>query len=151
MPVKAEHVGRTWPRTRAYAVGREKVREFATAIGERNPLSHDVEAARAAGYADVVAPPTFAVVVTQAAMDAVLFDPELGVDYSMVVHGEQRFSYSRPVVAGDELTSLPRLANLRAMGGNEILTVEAEVRDAADAHVLTATAVIVVRGTAQEG
>jgi acyl dehydratase len=91
------------------------------------------------------------VVVTRPALDAVMFDPDLGLDYSMVVHGEQRFRYTQAIHAGDTLSVVSRLTNVRAMGGNDILTVEADVSNAAGEHVVTATAVIVSRGTAQEG
>ena len=88
-----------------YAVGREKVREYAAAIGETSPLCHDVDAARAAGYADVVAPPMFAAVYSWPALAPVVFDPEVGVDFSRLVHGGQEFAWHEPVVAGDEITT----------------------------------------------
>src|SRR5687767_2831621 len=103
MPLDPSFVGRTYPPTAPYQVGREKIREFATAIGATDAAHHDPEAARKLGYADVVAPPTFPVLVTMAASRQIVDDPELGVDYSRVVHGDQRFAYVRPVVAGDEL------------------------------------------------
>jgi acyl dehydratase len=90
---------------KTYVVGREKVREFAAAIGETSPLCHDVEAARAAGYADVVAPPMFAAVYSWSALEPVVLDPELGVDFSRLVHGGQQFTWHEPVVAGDEITT----------------------------------------------
>ena len=127
------------------------IRRFAEALGETNPIYFEEAAARAAGYRNVVAPPTFPVVITGVAMDRVLFDPELGLNYAMVVHGEQRFAYTRPVTAGDVLAVEMRLTNIRAMAGNDILTVEAEVTDESGAHVVTATGVIVSRGTATEG
>ncbi len=151
MALNSDFLGRTWPAVGTYVVGREKIREFAASFGETNPLCLDVEAARAAGYPDLVAPPTFPVVITGVAMDRVLFDPELGLNYAMVVHGEQRFAYTRPVTAGDVLAVEMRLTNIRAMAGNDILTVEAEVTDESGAHVVTATGVIVSRGTATEG
>ena len=88
MAPKTDAVGKTYPATN-YAVGREKVREFAAAVGEENPLHHDVDAAREAGYADVVAPPMFAVVFGGRAMAPALFDPEVGIDFSRMVHGGQ--------------------------------------------------------------
>ena len=104
MALDPSNVGRTFVATEPYVVGREKVREFAAATGETSPLCHDVAAAHAAGYADVVAPATFPIVVTLNAMGDAVTDPSVGVDWSMVVHGDQRFAYDRPVVAGDELT-----------------------------------------------
>ena len=96
MALNPDFVGRSYPAGSSYVVGREKIREFASAIGDTNPVFHDVEAARALGYADLVAPPTFPVILSLKASGAVVRDPDLGLDYSRVVHGEQKFAYSRP-------------------------------------------------------
>lgn len=151
MALNPEFVGRTYPASAPYLVGREKVREFATAIGDTNPTSHDVDAARALGYPDVVAPPTFAFVLTHRAMGQAMFDPDLGLDYSRVVHGEQRFTYDRPIVAGEELTVQAVIEGIRAVAGNDMLTLRADVLDAAGERVVSAHSVIVARGTAEEG
>lgn len=151
MPLNPEFIGRTYPASAPYLVGREKVREFATAIGDHNPAFHDVDAAQALGYSDVLAPPTFPFVLSMKAMAAAMFDPELGLDYSRVVHGEQRFRYSRPVVAGDSLITTAIIDNVRAAAGNDIITVRAEITDEAGAHVVTTWSVIVSRGTAESG
>jgi len=95
-----------------YAVGREKVREYAHAVGETNPLYLDLEAARAAGYADVLAPPMFVVVYSSAPFMTALFDPELEIDFARLVHGAQEFSWEQPVVAGDEITTTLTVANI---------------------------------------
>ena len=104
MPVNTEAVGKTFPVT-VYAVGREKIREYAHAVGETNPLSLDPEAARAAGYRDVVAPPMFCVVYSSPSMAPAIFDPEVGMNFAMMVHGGQEFEWGAPVVAGDEITT----------------------------------------------
>ena len=104
MPVKTEAIGKTYPEL-VYAVGREKIREYAYAVGETNPLYLDVEAARAAGYADVVAPPMFAVVYSARAVAPGMFDPEVGLNFAMMVHGGQEFEWGPLVVAGDEITT----------------------------------------------
>jgi acyl dehydratase len=88
-----------------YLVGREKIREYATAVGETAPICHDVEAAREAGYGDVVAPPMFAAVYSWRAMGPTVLDPEVGIDFSRLVHGAQEFKWGEPVVAGDEITT----------------------------------------------
>jgi acyl dehydratase len=100
-----------------YAVGREKVREYATAVGETSPLCHDVDAARDAGYADVVAPPMFAAVYKAGAIGAALTDPEIGMDFARMVHGAQEFSWGEPVVAGDEVTTEAELLRVDERGG----------------------------------
>lgn len=143
-------VGREYPISRPYVIGREKVREFATAIGDANPLFHDVEAARALGYSDVVAPPTFAFVITHSAMGEAMFDPDLGLDYSRVVHGEQRFTYARPLVAGDIITVRATIDGIRSVAGNDMLTLRSDALDPDGVVVVSTTSVIVARGTAQE-
>jgi acyl dehydratase len=102
--VNAEAIGKRYEPT-TYAVGREKIIEFALATGETEPLHLDVEAARGAGYADVVAPPMFAVVYQHRSVVQALFDPELAIDFAHLVHGEQAFVWERVVVAGEELTT----------------------------------------------
>jgi acyl dehydratase len=140
--------GKVYPPAEPYQVGREKVREFASAVGETSPVCHDVAAARAAGYADVVAPVTFAFALTMRATNEVMFDPELGLQYAMAVHGSQHFSYRRSIVAGDEITVTCRIADIAVRGSNEVLTTESELTDAAGSLVATTSEVIVTRGTA---
>ena len=132
-------------------MGREKVREFATSIGDLNPAFHSVEAARELGYADVVAPPTFAFVLSMRGMASAMFDPELGLDYSRVVHGEQRFTYDRPIVAGDSLVVVAVIDSIRAAAGNDLISVRGEISTEAGEHVATTYSTIVARGTAAEG
>ncbi len=142
--------GRVYPPTEPYLVGREKVREFARAVLSSSPLHLDVEVARAAGYVDVVAPPTFAVVVQEATLAQLLADEDAGVDFSRVVHGDQRFSYTRPIVAGDELTATLTITAVKQLGGHSMVTASSDIVDAGGAHVVTAISTLVVRG-ADEG
>jgi acyl dehydratase len=144
--VNPDLVGRVFAPTAPYLVGREKVREFARAVLATSPLNHDPEAARAAGYADVVAPPTFPVVVQEATLAQLLAEPDGGIDFTRVVHGEQRFSYTRPVVAGDELTATLAVTSVKTLGGNAMVTAESSIVDATGAHVVTAVSTLVVRG-----
>lgn len=148
MPLDPSFIGRSYPPTAPYQVGREKIREFATAIGATDPAYHDPEAARALGHLDVVAPPTFPVVVTMAASEQIISDPELGVDYSRVVHGDQRFAYARPVIAGDELVCVNTIDDIASRGGHDFLTIRTEVATPAGEPVATAWSKIVVRGEA---
>lgn len=127
-------------------MGREKVREFARAVLATSPLNLDPEAARAAGYADVVAPPTFATVIQDATLQQLLSDEDAGVDFSRVVHGDQRFTFSRPIVAGDELTATMTVTSVKTLGGHAMVTAESSIADASGAHVVTATSTLVVRG-----
>lgn len=140
--------GRVYPPTAPYLVGREKVREFARAVFATNPVNLDADAARAAGHADVVAPPTFPVVVQEATLAQLLADPDAGIDFSRVVHGEQRFSYTRPIIAGDELTATLTITSVKTLGGNAMVTAESAITDASGAHVVTAISTLVVRGDA---
>jgi acyl dehydratase len=131
-------------------VGREKIAEFADAIGDDNPVYRDPAAAQALGYPDVIAPPTFPIVITMKAAAQIITDPELGLDYSRVVHGEQRFSYTRPVRAGDRLQVVASVETIRAAAGNDLLTTRGEVTTVDGEHVVTAYSTIVARGTAGE-
>ncbi|MEX0153279.1 FAS1-like dehydratase domain-containing protein [Microbacterium sp. LMI1-1-1.1] len=142
MPVNPELVGRAFAPTAPYLVGREKVREFARAVFAEAPQHSDPEAARALGYADVVAPPTFAMVVQDLTLQQLLGDPDSGIVLSRLVHAEQRFRYSRPIVAGDELVATLSVTGIRSMGGGTMITSEAEIVDAAGAHVVTTTSVL---------
>ncbi|WP_103501370.1 MaoC family dehydratase N-terminal domain-containing protein [Streptomyces sp. SM14] len=145
MALDQSYVGRSYPPSRPYEVGREKIREFAEAIGDENPAYTDVEAARALGHADVIAPPTFVFAISFAATGDVIDDPELGLDYSRVVHGDQRFAYSRPVRAGDRLSVTSTIEAIRSMAGNDMLDIRGEVRDADGEHVVTAYTKLVAR------
>lgn len=146
MPLDQSFVGRTYPPTPPYQVGREKIREFAHAIGDANPAYRDVAAARALGYPDVIAPPTFGIVVTARASHQVIMDPALGVDYSRVVHGEQRFTHVRPIHAGDELCVVVTVENIRSAAGNDIVTTRGDVSTVDGEPVGTAYGTLVVRG-----
>jgi len=132
-----------------YEVGREKIREFARAVGETNPIYHEPEAAKAAGHPEQVAPLTFPTVLHLRSGPQVVMDPELGLDYSLVVHGTQEFEYRRPIVAGDILTATPRIAEITAKGPHEFLTIETTMTDAEGEAVCVARATLISRGTAE--
>jgi acyl dehydratase len=146
MPLDPSYVGRTYPPTPPYQVGREKIREFARAIGATDGAYHDLDAAKALGYADVVAPPTFPVVLATAANEQVVRDPALGVDYSRVVHGDQRFRYTRPVVAGDELVCVTMVEEILAKAGHNFLTTRHDVTTTAGEPVVSVWCRLVIRG-----
>lgn len=137
--------GRVYPPTQPYLVAREKVREFARAVLSEAAIHFDPEAARAAGFADVVAPPTFAVVVQESTLAQLLADDEAGVDFTRVVHGDQRFTYTRPIVAGDELTATLTIASVKQLGGHSMVTASSAITDANGEHVVTALSTLVVR------
>jgi acyl dehydratase len=144
--VNPELQGRTFPPTEPYLVGREKVREFADAVFATNPANRDVAAATALGYADIVAPPTFAVVVQERALAVLLAEPGTGIDFSRVVHGDQRFVSTRPIVAGDELTATLTVSRVKTLGGHSMVTADTLITDASGEHVVTATSTLIVRG-----
>lgn len=138
--------GRVFAPAPPYLVGREKVREFSRAVFATSPLNYDPAAASAAGYSDVVAPPTFAVVLQEATLAQLLAEPDADIDFSRVVHGEQRFSYTRPIVAGDELTATLSVTSIKSLGGHSMVTAESTIVDPTGAHVVTAISTLVVRG-----
>ena len=126
MALNRDFIGRSFPPTEPYEVSRVKIREFADAIGDPNPLYRDQEAAKAAGYPDVIAPPTFPIVVSLG--NPALADPDLGLNYAMVVHGEQRFEYTRPVRAGDVVTCTSTITEIKSIGNNEKLVIETDIK-----------------------
>lgn len=128
-------------------VVREQVIEFADAIGEHDPMFRDPEAARAAGYPEQLAPLTFVTKMQLMTSGQVVVDPELGLDYSRVVHGEQEYEWHRPVFVGDVLTTVPRIADIFAKKSNEYLVIEAEIRDARGETVVVARSTLISRGT----
>lgn len=144
MAPKTDAVGKTYPAV-SYAVGREKVREFAAAVGEENPFHHDLDAARAAGYADVVAPPMFAVVFGGRAMAPALFDPEVGIDFSRMVHGGQEFVWGPPVVAGDEIATEVEVKDVSERGGLQFFVFESRSTNQDGETVCTGTWTNIVR------
>lgn len=146
MPLDESHTGRTYPPTEPYEVGIEHVREFAAAIGDDNPAYRDRGAARALGHPNVIAPPTFPFVLSFKATRQVVEDPELDVDYSRVVHGDQRFVYTRPIRAGDHLSTTVSIDSVRSAGGHRMLTTRSDISTADGEHVVTAYSTLVVRG-----
>lgn len=144
MAVKTEAVGKTWP-PMTYAVGREKIREFAHATGETDPLCLDLDAARAAGFADLVAPPMFAVVYGMPAIAPGMFDPEVGIDFARLVHGGQQFTWGELVVAGDEITTTATLTDVSERSGNGFYVFETRSVNQRGADVCTGVWSNVVR------
>ena len=151
MAVNHDYAGRTFPATPPYEVSRVKIAEFADAIGDPSPVYRDREAAVAAGYPDVIAPPTFPIVVSMSASGAAIGDPGLGVNYAMVVHGEQRFEYARPLRAGDVVTGQTTIESIRDVGPLVMLTTRTEIRTTGGEPVCTAFSTIVERGAEGAG
>lgn len=146
MGVNPAIAGREYPPSPAYEVGREKIREFAEAVGTHDPAHVDPEAARALGYPDVIAPPTFAVIVAQRCEQQVITDPEAGIDFSRVVHGDERFRHHRPITAGDRLVATLHVDAVREAGGHAMVTTRVEIAGEAGDPVSTVVSTIVVRG-----
>jgi len=146
MAVNASFTGRTYPPTAPYAVGREKIREFAQAVGAHDVVHTDQAQARARGYKDVIAPPTFAVLIAQQCDRQFIVDPEAGIDYSMLVHGEERFVHHRPITAGDEIVGVLTVDSVKVVGGNAMVTTRSELSTIEGEPVCTATSTVVIRG-----
>jgi acyl dehydratase len=149
MAVNPDFQGRVYPPSGPYAVSAADIAAFARAVGSADPVHTDPQAARAAGYPDVIAPPTMAVRYAQQCDRAYVADPEAGIDYSRVVHGEQSFVHHRPITAGDELTGTVTVRSIKAAGGHSMITLVTGLADAAGAQVATCTSTIVVRGGGQ--
>src|SRR6201997_2438554 len=147
MAINPDYVGRTFEASEPYEVSRVKIAEFADAVGEPSALCRDRAAAQAAGYPDVIAPPTFAIVVSAAGSAKVTHDPDLGVNYAMVVHGEQSFQHARPLHAGDVVVSQATIESIRQVRDMTTLTTVTQIRTVDGEHVCTARSTLVERGS----
>ena len=145
MPLKTDAVGKAYPPV-VYAVGREKVKEYSLAVGESNPLHLDAEAARAAGHQDVVAPPMFCVVYSAPALAPAVLDPEVGIDFALMVHGGQEFRWGPLVVAGDEITTEARVASIDERDGKGFYVFESTSTNQRGETVCVGTWTNIVRG-----
>lgn len=146
MPIDPSFVGHAYPRSEIYEVGRAKIREFAEAIGDDHPRYRDVAAAQAAGHPDLVAPPTFVTILFgKYSMTSIAEDPDLGVNYERLVHGDMTFTYERPVYAGDRLTVTTHITQIDARMGNDFMTLRAEIDTADGERVITALSQVIVR------
>jgi acyl dehydratase len=145
MPVKTEAIGKTYDPV-TYAVGREKIREYAAAVGETNPLHDNLEAARATGHADLVAPPMFVVVYAARAIVPAMFDPEVGLNFAMMVHGGQEFRWDALVIAGDEITTTASVKEINERGGMGFYVFETASQNQRGEPVCTGTWTQIVRG-----
>ena len=145
MPVKTDAIGKQYPAV-TYQVGREKIREYANAIGASNPVHHDREAAKAAGFRDVVAPPMFCVVYSAPAMGPAVLDPEVGINLMAMVHGSQEFVWGEPVCAGDVITTQARLADVSEKDGRGFYVFTSESTNADGKLTVRGTWTNIVRG-----
>jgi acyl dehydratase len=141
-----EYIGRVYGPSAPYEVSRIKIADFADAIGEPSELCRDRDAAIKAGYPDVIAPPTFAIVISMKAARAASHDPGLGLDYSMVVHGEQSFSYSRPLHAGDVVVATTTVESIKAVGALSVLVTSTDIVTVDGERICTAKSTLVERG-----
>ena len=146
MALNPEYAGRVYGPGEPYEVSRVKIADFADAIGEPSELCRDRDAAVKAGYPDVIAPPTFAVVISMHAADEANNDPDLGLDYSMVVHGEQSFSYARPLHAGDVVVATTTVESIKGVGGLSMMVTSTSIDTVDGEHVCTARSNLVERG-----
>ena len=146
MAINPDYAGRTFEPSEPYEVSRVKIAEFATAVGEPSPLCRDRAAAQAAGYPDVIAPPTFAIVVTSGSSAKLMSDPGLGVNYAMIVHGEQSFTHARPLHAGDVVVAQSTIESIKGVRNMTTMAVVTQVRTVDGEHVCTARSILVERG-----
>lgn len=150
MALNPRCVGTKYPPARPYPVESETIRRFAEAVGDPAGVYTDPEAARALGHPAVLAPPTFPFIVVARAMHEVVGYPELGFDPTYIVHGNQRFDYTRPIQAGDRLVTTLEITGARTLRGRDVLTLRADLADADGAHVVT-THMTLVSMNAVEG
>jgi len=148
LAINPDFIGKTFPPSAPYEISRVKLAEFADAIGDGNPLYRDRAAAVEAGFPDVIAPPTFPIVISMASSGQAMADPGLNLNYAMVVHGEQRFEYERPLHAGDVVTAQVTISDIRDIGRNSVMTTSTKITTVDGENVCTAHATLVERGGA---
>jgi acyl dehydratase len=148
VPLNQSLKGKEYPEV-ALTAERDQVLQFTEAIGEDAPIFRDPQEAKGSGYPNQVAPPTFVTKIQILSSAQVVLDQELGLNYMMVVHGEQEFEWRRPVVVGDALTAIPRIADIYAKGPNEFLVIEAEIKDGSGETVAVSRTTLLSRGTAE--
>jgi acyl dehydratase len=141
-----DFVGRVYPGSGAHEIRASSIASFARAINDENPAYLDVAAARALGYSDVIAPPTYLVTIALSESERALTDPALGLDWSRVVHGDQRFKFNRPVVAGDVLSCQTSIEAIKSVAGKDFVTTRADFIDDQRTQVASAWSMLVVRG-----
>ena len=145
MSVSTEAVGKEYAPA-VYEVGLEKIREYANAVGEHNPVHHDREAARGAGFRDVVAPPMFTVVYSSPAMAPAILDPDVGINLAQMVHGGQEFVWGEPVCAGDTITTRASVKEIFHKDGKGFYVFESVSANQDGDEVVRATWTNIVRG-----
>jgi acyl dehydratase len=145
MAVKTDAIGKEFP-SATYEVGREKIREYANAVGETNQVHHDREAAKGAGFRDVVAPPMFCVVYSAPAMGPVIFDEEVGINFATMLHGSQEFVWEEPVCSGDAITTTPRCTEIYEKDGKGFYVFESVSVNQDGKTTVTGTWTNIVRG-----
>jgi acyl dehydratase len=148
VPLNQSLKGKEYPEV-TLTVERDQVVQFADAVGEDAPVFRDAQAAKGAGYPNQVAPPTFVTKIQILSSAQVVLDQELGLNYMLVVHGEQEFEWRRPLAVGDVLAAVPRISDIYSKGPNEFLVIEAEVRDATGQTVAVSRSTLLSRGTAE--
>jgi acyl dehydratase len=146
MPLDASFIGRTYPPSEPYSVGRERIREFAIAIGADDPAYFDPKAAADLGHPDVIAPPTFPILITNEVAQPLLNNPALGLDFSRVVHGDQRFAYVRPIRAGDRVVCVVSVEDITSRSGLDFLSTRTELITDTGEPIGTGWSRLVVRG-----
>jgi acyl dehydratase len=145
MPVKTEAIGKTYDPV-TYTVGREKIREYASAIGAENPVHFDADAAKPAGFRDIVAPPMFCVVYSSRSVGPAVVDPDVGINFATMVHGGQVFEWGEPVCAGDEITTITKVTEIYEKGGKGFYVFESVSSNQDGDETVRGTWTNIVRG-----
>ncbi|MFW0107915.1 FAS1-like dehydratase domain-containing protein [Rothia sp. P6271] len=144
--INPEILGKTYTNNTPYTVGKEHIREFAHATQAQSPLHHDTKTAQKAGYRDIIAPPTYAIILAQQADSLLIQDPESGIDFSRVVHADQRFTHHQPITAGDNIITSVHVENLRMIGTSAMLTTREELHTTDGELLSTCTTSLLIRG-----
>lgn len=140
-----EFIGKEYPPD-IYEIGREKMKEYARAIQDDSPYYHDAEFGKKSTYGDNIAPPSFAAVYSLLGCAKLFFDPELKINFAMLVHGEQDFEWIKPVKPGDVITTIGKIVDIAEKGNNDVVTFEARAVNQDGELVTIGRATFVIRG-----
>ena len=145
MPIDTKFIGREYKPV-TYVVGQEKIKEYALAVGDLNPLYIDPEFAKKSKYSTVVAPPMFVVVFAKESMFNLFLDNELNLNISRLVHGEQEFNFHEVVKANDSIKTISKIKNIYQKNNNDFIELETNSYNQNNELVVNGLWTFIIRG-----
>ena len=145
MTIDTKFIGREY-KPIIYVVGQEKIKEYAIAVGDLNPLYTDPDFAKKSKYSTIIAPPMFVVVFARDAMFSLFLDPEIKIDMPRLVHGEQEFNFHKIVKANDSIKTSSKIKNIYGKNNNDFIELETKSYNQNNELVVEGLWTFIVRG-----